>query len=385
VIAKIAGIEKPPAVMLGGIHASVLPERTLRELDVDAVCIGDGEIPSVGFTEKVLRGETDYWNIPGVAAIDGKGQFRFSENLARTRPLRPLPRPAWHKIRIADYQECPLQYIRRRRVVAPIITTKGCPNRCSFCAVPRFSGSKLVPRDPVEVVDEIEYLVREHGVEELQLFDDNFNCNLEYAKRVLREWVKRDLPVIWKAAVGLWIHNYDDEWLTFLERSGCYQVGFGIESGSQKILDLANKRVTLDQIHHVLEMYQAHGISTFGFFVLGLPGETRETIRETIRFACSLPLDHMHAGLLTPYPGSPLFDQALASGMSPPDWSQFYHYHDTQAFKFCDLSTKELTRAMQQFYLRFYGTPRRALNMLNDIRRSGIRPFMHLTRQIFKL
>lgn len=370
-------------IFLGGIHASSLPERTLREFPIDAVCIGDGEDAVRRLSEAVLAGRRDYWETPGIAALDEAGAFHFSREAADHRPRRPLPRPNWDKIDLGEYQQAPLQYIRRRGVVAPIIIAKGCPNHCSFCAVPEFSGRRLLQRDPGEVVDEIEYLARQRGVQEIQLLDDNFNANLPYAKEVLHEWAARRLPVIWKAPVGLWIHHYDDEWFDLLVRTGCYQVGFGIESGSQAILDRAGKRLKLAEIPGILEMYRRRGISTFGFFILGLPGETEETIRQTVRFACRLPLDHAHLAQFTPYPGSPLFRDALAAGLELPDWDEYHHYHRTDRFAFCEVPTRHIRRAMRLFYLRFYARPRRALHLLNDIRHSGLRSFWRLARQIY--
>ncbi len=384
-IDKIRQIDSRIPILLGGIHASSLPEQSLREFEVDAVCIGDGESASVAFTHKILQNETDYWAIPGIAALDKEGNYHFSEKMASSRRRKPLPRPNWEKIDIKDYQKCPLQYIRRRKIIAPIIIAKGCPNKCTFCAVPAFSGRKLLHRDPIDIVDEIEYLVKKKHVEEIQIFDDNFNCNLSYAKRVLREWIKRNINIVWKAPVGFWIHSYDEEWFSLLVQTGCYQVGFGIESGSPEILKNVNKSIKLEKISSILQMYRNYKISTFGFFILGLPGENKKTIAQTIRFACSLPLNHIHVSLLTPYPGSPIFHQALKQGLPMPGWEAYNHYHEAQNFRFCEVSIKELRRAMQSFYLRFYSYPRHAFNLINDIRHSGLRPFLSLTRKIFSL
>jgi len=382
-IIRVRETDPTVPIFLGGIHASSLPEMTLREFPIDALCVGDGEDAVLRLSETVRAARRDYWEIPGVAALDEAGRYRFSRDAAETRPRRPLPRPHWEKIDLREYQQAPLQYIRRRRMVAPIIIAKGCPNRCSFCAVPEFSGRRLLQREPGEVVAEIDYLARRRGVQEIQLLDDNFNANLNYAKRVLREWAARRLPVIWKAPVGLWIHHYDDEWFDLLEQTGCYQVGFGIESGAQEILDRAEKRLKLAEVPDILKKYRRRGISTFGFFILGLPGETEQTIRQTARFACRLPLDHAHLAQFTPYPGSPLFRQALADGLVLPDWDEYHHYHRTDRFAFCEVPTRRIRRAMRFFYLRFYAKPRRALHLLNDIRHSGLRSFWRLARQIY--
>ena len=371
-------------LVLGGIHASSLPEETLRELDVDVICVGDGEEAVKALTRKIVRGETNYWEVPGLACIDGNGVYHFSEDKARSRDLHPFPRPDWDKVDFSDYQRCPMQYVRKGRRVAPVVITKGCPNNCSFCAQPALFGRTLKKRDPLEVVDEIEYLVRDRGVDEIHILDDNFNHNLEYAKSVLREWVKRDIRVFWKAPQGIWIHACDDEWFSLLKKTGCYQLSFGIESGSKDILKRANKRIELDAVHDILNKYNEHGISTFGFFILGLPGESKETISQTISFARKLPLNHIHVSLFTPYPGSPLFYEAIRNGMECPKWDDYYHYHHSESFLFCNLKISELRRALKYFYATFYINPKRLFGLISTVRCSGIRPFMAIARKIIE-
>lgn len=381
-ISAIRGLDPSVPIILGGIHGSSVPELSLKEFDLDAVCIGDGEESVVTFSEKVASGKRDYWTIPKIAALDEEGAYRFDEKLAKAHPPQAPGRPNWEKINLHDYQKCPMQYIRRRPMVAPIITSRGCPNRCSFCAVHIFSGSRICRRDPVTVVDEIEYLVKERGVQEIQLFDDNFNFSLDYAKTVLREWASRDLGIVWKAPYGLWVHNWDDEWFSLLKQTGCYQVGFGLETGSAEVLKRVNKRIKLDEVASAVRQYKKHGISTFGFFVFGMPGETEQTIEDTIRFACNLELDHIHAGILTPYPGSPIFNDALSRGMKFLDWEHYHHYHRTEAFNFCEVPKPKLEWATKRFFLRFYSRPSRALNMVNEIRHSGLKSFINIAVRV---
>lgn len=378
---KIRALDPALPLVIGGVHASALPERTLRELPLTAVVVGEGSAPALTLAARFADGRRDLADIAGVAALE--------DDIFRHAPpdpdanQRPPCRPNWDRIDLADYQRCPPQYIRRHAVVAPVAMTRGCPHQCRFCAVPSFSGRRLARRDPVEVVDEIQYLAREKGVGEIHLLDDNFNVNLDYAKTVLREWARRDLGLVWKTPIGLWIHAYDDEWFDLLRRTGCYQVGFGIESGAPEILDRVAKKIDLDAVPGILARYRAAGISTFGFFILGLPGETPDTVARTIRFACAAPLDHVHVSQFTPYPGSVLFDEIAAREGALPDWDRFHHLHELDRFSACELSGHQLKAAVRRFYVRFYAQPRRAANMLGDIRRSGVAPFVALARRIY--
>lgn len=377
---QIGELDGELPVFIGGPHASALPQQSLVELKASAVCVGMGEVAVIKLSQKVSAGRKDYWSIPGVAAFDRAGNFRFDEALAEQNRRLPLLTPDWSGIDPADYQHTPWQYIRRRRIVAPVITTRGCPFACSFCAVSALCGRKLSHREPREVVDEIEYLVREHGAGEIQIVDDNFNVDLKYAKSVLRELVKRDLDIVWKTPNGIWIHSYDDEWFELLKASGCYQVGFGIESGSEEILRKVGKPLRLSEVPAIVGKYRRHGISTFGFFIVGLPGETPATIAETTRFACSLKLDHIHVSMFAPYPGSRIYRELHAQGRLTDDWRSYFHY---SGFQIGELDVDKLRNAMRMMYLRFYARPARALGLFNDIRLSGLWQFVNLAGHNF--
>ncbi len=230
------------------------------------------------------------------------------------------------------------------------------------------------------MAQEIEDLVADQGVEEIHIVDDNFNYDLAYAKRVLQELALRKLPIVWKTPNGIWLHAYDEEWFSLLRQTGCYQVGFGIESGAPHILRAVKKPVLLDKVAPILQMYKNNGISTFGYFILGMPGEDRHTASQTIRFGCGLPLDHIHVSLFTPYPGSPLYDRMAAAGNTSKSWDRYYHYLGGEG---CELTARELRSMMRRFYIRFYSNPRRALNLLQDIRRSGVRSFLTIVQHYF--
>lgn len=383
IMEKIRRIDPDLPIVLGGIHASSLPELSLRQFPINAVCVGAGEVASVCLSKKLESGEKDFWSIPGIAALDNDSNFRFDDDLWRSMKNIPPSRPDWSKISLEDYQKCPMQFVRRGKTVASIVTTRGCPNHCSFCAAPRFSNGTLAHRDPVDVVDEIEYLAKEKHVDEINILDDNFNFDLSYAKTVLREWAKRDLGLFWKPPLGLWIHSYDDEWFSLLKQTGCYQVGFGIETGCQDILKRVGKKVDLARVPSDLEKYRKWGIQTFGCFILGLPGDTKETVRQTIRYAYKLPLNNAHASLLTPYPGSKIFHDAFPKGILSYNWDNYYHYH-SQNLPFCEIDNSWLRRALRYFYLRFYSQPRRAVNLANEIRHTGIRPFFSIASQLLE-
>jgi radical SAM superfamily enzyme YgiQ (UPF0313 family) len=368
-------------LLLGGMHASAVPEETLRYMPVDAVCVGPGEEPAKGFARKVEEGGKNYWEVPGLAALGPRGEYL--ETPRKSKAWAPLPRADWEAVCLEDYHACPTGGIRRHPKVAPVITTMGCPNACTFCSANSVFGRRLVHRDPVEVVDEIEYLVRERGVGEIHILDDNFNCNLKYAKSVLREWAGRGIQAVFRNPSGIWAHGYDAEWFSLLKETGCYLVAFGIESGSQEILKKAGKRIRLAEVPDIINMYESRGILTQGYFILGLPGESRETLRQTIDFACGSNLSHIHTSFVIPYPGCQLYRDAIKDGMMLNDWGKI-HYYSSSMPSFCGLTQKQLKQEMIRFYLKFYSSRlKRAMTLAKEIRYMGIAPFASIANRVF--
>ena len=162
--------------------------------------------------------------------------------------------------------------------------------QCNYCSAPITQGRKMRYRDPVKVVDEIENLINNYGVKEIQIEDDNFTLKRIHAVAVCEEIIKRKIKVHWSLPNGVRIDKLDAELLSLMKKSGCYYIALGIESANQRILDMIKKRLDKNVVRKVVTMVIDSGIEGVGFFMIGLPTETREEIMETINFACSLDL-----------------------------------------------------------------------------------------------
>lgn len=188
---------------MGGIHGSFLPLESLAEGPFDAVVIGEGEDRILPLSTLIAEGRKDYLTLPQVAARDDQDVPRL--NIAPVQPvdMLRLPFPDWRSVSLDDYQSQTWQLVKRGRRVSPILTNCGCPYQCSFCANPSYHGRRLRPRDPSLVVDEMEWLAKEFGVDEIQIADDNFNANMGHAKAVLNEMIRRQLKLVWKPPQGI--------------------------------------------------------------------------------------------------------------------------------------------------------------------------------------
>lgn len=289
--------------------------------------------------------------------------------------VNSIPIPDWDAINLDDYQKRPWQLVRKGRRVATVFTTRGCPFECAYCANPSFMGRKLRKRDPEKVVDEIQMLNTKYGVDEIHIGDDIFNADLENAKQILREIIRRRIKIFWKTPDGIHLEIFDDEFLRLMVESGAYQVGFGIESGCPEILKGVKRKADLDKVADFVAAFKRAGLSTFGFFVLGLPNETPETIERTIRFACSLPLDHVHVSLCVPYPGSLLFSELDSRGLLHHRWGEYKHYNP---FPVSAMSPKQLKASLRRFYVRFYSRPSRAWGFISQATCPGLKAFVYV-------
>jgi anaerobic magnesium-protoporphyrin IX monomethyl ester cyclase len=363
--------ERDPTIpcVVGGVHATTLPKRTLLEGPWDAVCVGEGEVTAVELTRRRLEGGR-FEEVPHLLTRE--------EPDAVVHPgyvddLSDIPIPAWDLIDLDDYQDRPWQLVRRGKRVAPLMTSRGCPFKCSFCAVHAVMTRKMRFRTVESILEEAELLVRTYGVDEIQILDDIFNARLVHAKAVLEGMMSRGINVPWKTPNGIRVDIWDHEFIDLVARSGGYQVGFGLESGDPEVLKQNRKPQNLEKARETIQAYESAGVSTFGFFILGLPGETEESLRRTRDYASTSGLTHIHASMAVPYPGTELFEILGAQGkLDGVPWDEYRHTH---IFPTSDLPGKLVQKHMRAFYMRFYASPRRATRLLADCLRTGPRAF----------
>jgi len=347
----VAGLRKAlPDIRfwLGGPHASCVGERAFLDFpQVDAVFIGEAE-------ESVLEA----LEFPELAP---DGVFYFGQEQKNSLPrqisdLDSLPIPAWHLAPPEKYRGLPNGVVLKKLPYAPILTTRGCPYRCTFCAGFRITGRKIRHRSLGLVWQEIELLVKEYGVREIHIEDDNFTFDKDYAKEFCRTAIEKNLPVLFSTPNGIRLDTLDDELLSLMKKAGWYVVHCGIESGSDRILKKIQKATTTSEIRKRIELIHSHGLPVAAYFILGLPGETRQDIEKTIEFARSSKVEWAQFACFLPIPGSPDGDTFLkTSNMISTGWAAF---HNTACpAPPAPLDADDLKRLQRKAFISFYLRP----------------------------
>ncbi len=346
-------------VVVGGAQASFLPKVTLERTGADAVVVGEAERTFLELVEAVEAGRGPE-GVPGV--MTGRTRrFVARKTIGR---LDSLPFPDWEQMDPRKYKKAPHGGFIKSFPYAPITTTRGCPYRCKFCASPHF-WKTFRARSPENVVDEIEVLATMFGVKEIHFEDDNLTFFRKHIAGICEGIIRRGLKVSMFTPNGIRADKVNLPLLKLMKRAGFYGVAFGMESGDQKILDNVRKDVKIRTLERAVGMAKEAGLMTQGFFIFGLPGETKETIDKTIDFACSLPLDRAQFNVLDVMPGTELWNDLGYDAKTYPWDARSFH---EVTWKSPGLSRKDLQDALPRAFWRFYSSPRRFLSAARFMR-----------------
>ena len=342
-------------IILGGAHATLLPEETLGIApEIDIIVRGEGEQTIIDLLP-ALEYKKSLDNIPGIS-YRKDGEVVSNPVRSENIDLDSLPFLAYHLLPWPRYRPHPPH--GRVFPFAVIITSRGCPYNCSYCSKPIF-GNKFRGQSPERVIEEVAYYKRKFGIKELAFYDDVFTLNKKRAFAIADGIMKRGLKVLWTCETR--VNLVDKELLRHIRQAGCYSIAYGIESGSQEILNTLDKDISLAQVEEAIHLSQEVGLQTIGYFMIGSPGETPETIRQTIQFAKKLKLDFAQFAVTTPFPGTKLYN--LYSGGRKNDnipWESFVYAGSggdmAPVFESSLLNKDDIRywtrRAYREFYLR---------------------------------
>jgi radical SAM superfamily enzyme YgiQ (UPF0313 family) len=343
-------------VVVGGIHVSALGVDAVAEAGADYGVCGEGEETLAELVAAL--GEdgpgADLSGIRGLIIRDGNGG-RMNAPRPVLRDVDALPPPAWDLIRSERYFVRPWHFLQQRSRSAFVMTSRGCPSGCTFCASHKTLGRAFRGRSPEVVVDEIEELYRNYAVREFLFVDDNITFDRDRAAAICEEILRRGLDISWRTPNGVRIDTLDAPLVELMRQSGCYLLGFGIESGDRAVLKRTNKKLDLDRVADLVAMVRSQGLITFGYFILGLPGETFRSGLATIRYAAASQLDLAHFGLYAPYPGSADFARAK----DQPGLRDWNNYLFITPFPVSDLSPMAQKTLLRLAYPAFYLHPAR--------------------------
>jgi anaerobic magnesium-protoporphyrin IX monomethyl ester cyclase len=326
--------------VIGGVHATALPQRTISEFpSFDVAVFGEGEITLHELIQSVSGGKS-YDGIKGIAYRTPDG-VRQNEPRALIANLDELPHPAWELFPPAeDY---------------PIMTSRGCPFHCNFCM--RVMGNKLRRRSARNVFAELKNIIDTYHTRNIHFLDETLTIDRERLNELLDMMLAEGLhtEIIWDAQSRSDVAEYP--LFKKMRDAGCTWLGFGVESGNEKILKASGKAITLDQAEKAVKIAKKAGIKTDGYFILGHPYETKQTAMDTINFATKLNPTRITIGIMTPYPGTEIFEMATKGEggykLISSDWSD-YNKNIGNSLEMTTLSRKDLERLQMLGYTRFY-------------------------------
>jgi len=345
-----------------GIHPTAMDEECLTlEPALDYVIRGEPELTVKELAAAIARqAPVNACHIDGLSYRADVGQITRENDRQPMANLDELPMPAWHLIDRSRYR---LPFSNKPFLL--IATSRGCPYPCRFCADAAFYGKKLRTRSPGNIVDELAFVKEKFGINEFLFWSESFTIRRSFAVEVAREIIERKLDVSW--VCNSRVDNVDGEMLALFRKAGCWMIGYGIESGNQGILDAMNKGITVEQIRDAVTASKKVGLEVTGHCVVGYPGETASTIRDTISLTKSLPFDFVQFYCSVPFPGSELYKTAKEMGwINTTDWSLF-----EQNFSVMDtpqLSAREVMRWRKKAYRAFYVNPGRVWQTLRRLK-----------------
>ncbi len=374
--ALIKAARPQTAVALGGPHPTLDPAGVLAQPQVDYVFRGEAEFSFSEFCRAYLGGRRDGFAVDGLSyKADGEQVHR--PDRALMADLDDGPMPARHLLPMSLYRNYGRVY--KRKPVHVMITSRGCPFRCIFCAHEIF-GKRYRFNSSDRMIEEAKVLMRDYGAREILFREDNLTANkqrvYEFCERIHAE----NLDLTWMALSH--VNSVDADLARAMREAGCWHLGLGVESGSPDIQQVLRKNLDLDRARQAFEVVQNAGIRTLAFFMIGNYCDTADTIRQTIDYACALNTDFAIFTITTPFPGTELFEKAVEEGLitnfdpsqlcnNPAMFKQKHPVLRTPS-----LSQRALERWQKKAVLRFYLRPRQLVRILSD--RALARALLHI-------
>ena len=380
-IAIAKRIRPEAKIILGGAHPSAFPGQVLRDFpEADYAFRGEAEKGLTALLRALPNPDAaQEAKIPGLI---WRNHDRVEINLPLfLEDLDSLGLPDWTAINPRAYP-FRTSYLIPSKYVAPLLMTRGCPYPCTFCACSSITGREIRAHSVDYILREIRVLQSDFGIHDFCFMDDNFLILKDIVKDLCMRVIEENLDIRW-SCLGIRLNLLDREILKLMEKSGCYLLTVGIESGSQRILDHMKKNLTIELITEKLNLIRRETkIRVIGNFMLGYPEETEADIEKTIRFAESLPLFGANFFPFHPLPGTEIFDKLTRGGeLKIINWDAMGQ--DKIPYVPRGISRKRFTALLRKAYLCFYARPKAIFNILASLRSLG--RVLYLLQRIWRL
>jgi magnesium-protoporphyrin IX monomethyl ester (oxidative) cyclase len=361
---EVAGIAKQTSkdivTVMGGLFVSTYLTRPLRECrDLDYVIVGEADTTFAALVE-LLSGQ-DLKNrdhIQGLAWREN-GSIKYNDKTTYVDDLDSLPFPARDLVDINKYMEGGTSYRLYGLGFKPalsLLTSRSCPNRCSFCNMRLVHGGRWRSRSAEHVLAELEEMVKKYGAEHIFIIDDNFTLNIDRVKTICEKIIEKGLQFRWNTPNGISVRGMDLDLAKLMKRAGCANVCIAIESGSEYIRnEVMKKRITNNKIINAVECFKQADIPVVGYILLGMPGENAKHFQQTVDLVKRLPLTSIVVSFAVPFPGTDLHHQLVRQGILDPEKMVGFDNLNIVSYETDDFTREELVNRKNQLIQMFPG------------------------------
>ena len=355
-------------IVIGGVHASAMSRQILRNhQEFDYAVRGEGEITFLELCRNI-QNDRALDSIRGVSYRNPKGEVIENQPREYVQDLDTLPHPARHLVDMNNYRLN--VHFDRGIKSATMISSRGCPSQCTYCASFLTAGRKPRACSPEYTVNEIEKLIHDYGVRHILFWDDSFTLNHNRVIQICELILKRRLNFSW-TCMGR-VDRGNEQIYGLMKKAGCYNILFGVESGDKQILMNIKKHITLEQARKSVGICNRLGIKTHLTFILGCPGETQQTIKRTLRFAKELKPTLANFFMVVPYPGTEMYNSLYSldkRSQQTVNWQDWTHSGLNAPVQYLQtaVSNIEIRRWLFRAYWQFYVNPGQILRILKFV------------------
>ncbi|MFH1380193.1 MAG: radical SAM protein [bacterium] len=337
-----------PYVLIGGYNLRVYPKESLMHTEIDFGCVEHALYTVPALLQELRIGTKNFDAVPGLI-FKKDGEIIITPHTQKI-DFNLFPNPARHLLPNDLYAE----FVTQRKNFTVMVTSLGCPRNCLFCEA---GGTPYVPRSPETVANEIEECFEKYNIREIDIFDYDFTAVRSRVLKICSLIRQRNIDITW--ACRSRIDTVDTELLHAMRSAGCERIYFGIEAGSNDMLDKVNKGITLEKIKENIALCRKSGIKTLGFFLIGAPGETKETVKKTVDFAVKLKLDYVQFSKCLAKPLTPLWKE-MVEKQGKDYWKEWILGAETDHAlprPWTNLTNDEIDTLAKNAYVRFHSRP----------------------------
>lgn len=373
-------------IVLGGVHCTSLPKLSLEDTKADFLILGEGEKTIVELANYIEKGG-NLNEIEGLA-YRKNGKIVINHRRELIEDLNTIPFPAWDLLDLDLHNSLfrgGYKHFHNYTFYLPILTSRGCPYKCKYCASTNFWGPSIRFRSPENIINEIEYDIKKYNVTHFEIWDDNFTLNRKRVIKFCKLILQRDLDISLYLPNGVRADTLNINLIRLMKRAGFKGLILSPESGVQKILKNVNKTQDIRKVKEIAKVLQKERILTSAFFILGLPGDTINTVHKTIDYGTSLPINGIAYLIFTPLPGSELFNEWCKIkniDLENINWNTNFMGEQTQEKIFSDLTIKQLKKLRSFAYIKYMINLK---NILRLLRKYNLRKIKYFIKSIWKV